>query len=176
VLAWANTLLDANPNVHVIVAAHAYLNKAGNYDEWAANFKKTVLDPHPNVFLTLSGHYYPTQGNRTNVGGRDELLFNQQDAYEQLGANSARILSFNVTEGTIKVQTYNVELNQFFEDSNNRFTLNTSFRSHSAVGDFAWVLVLAGVVAVSVLGVGLVLVWRRGGVWFVEVCCWFGLV
>ena len=99
VFAWANNLLDSNPQSHVIVATHEYLNPQCIYDSWALNFKKTVLDTHTNVFLTLNGHFHPTAGNRTRVGGRDELLFNQQDAYGQMGAASARILTFERCEG-----------------------------------------------------------------------------
>jgi len=129
VVAWANNLLDANPQSHVIVATHAYLNKDGTYDSWASNFKSTVLDTHANVFLTLSGHYHPAQGKWVREGGRDELFFNQQDAYNQAGAESARILTFDIAKGTVTVQTYNLYLNQFMKDSDNNFTFNSSFEN-----------------------------------------------
>jgi hypothetical protein len=164
VLEWANSILDANPTSHVIVATHAYLNRAGGYDAWAETFKETVLDAHPNVFLTLSGHYYPTPGNRSQVGGRAELLFNQQDAYGRLGAESARILTFNVEAGAIEVQTYNVQRREFFTDGNNSLTLNSSFRNDvlpEVVGGDWWVLVVGAVVVVLVWGV-VFLVWRLG--------------
>ncbi len=80
VLSWANNLLNDYPKSHVIVATHAFIDQQCNYDSWALNFKKTVLDTHPNVFLTLNGHYHPAGDNQTEVGGRYELLFNQQDA------------------------------------------------------------------------------------------------
>jgi hypothetical protein len=164
VFAWANSLLDQHPDAHAIVAAHAYLNKRGGYDEWAVNLTKSVLDTHPNVFLTLSGHYYPTSRNRTRVGGRDELLFNQQDAYGERGAASARILTFNAEEGTIKVQTYSTYLNQFVDDTNNSFTLHSTFRNDLVVSNdvpLIWVAAAVGVVAVVVLGA--VLVFRCKG-------------
>jgi hypothetical protein len=151
VFGWANNILDQYPEAHAIVAAHAYLNKRGGYDEWAVNLTKSVLDTHPNVFLTLSGHYYPTQGNRTHVGGRDELLFNQQDEYGDLGAASARILTFDTQAGTIKVQTYSIYLNQFIDDANNSFTLHPTFRSDPIASDgvpLIWVVAAVGVVVV----------------------------
>lgn len=159
VFAWANNILDQHPEAHAIVTAHAYLNKRGGYDEWAVNLANSVLDAHPNVFLTLSGHYYPTQGNRTHVGGRDELLFNQQDEYGELGAASARIITFDTAAGTIKVQTYSTYLNQFIDDANNSFTLHSSFRNDPVSindGPSIWVAAVVGVVAVVVLGVILV--------------------
>ncbi len=135
VLAWANNILNEYPQSHAIVATHAFINQQCNYDSWALTLKKTVLDTHPNVFLTLGGHYHPASGNRTEVGGRYELLFNQQDAYGEMGADCARILTFDVSRGTIEVQTYNQLTNQFLQDPINNFSLTTTFRNNSAGGN-----------------------------------------
>ena len=156
VLAWANNLLNANPQSHVIVATHAYIDPQCNYDSWALNLKKTVLDTHPNVFLTLNGHYYPTSGNRKESGDRYELLFNQQDTNEEMGADTARILMFDVAKGTVQVQTYQVLTNQFLQDSNNNFTINTTFRNDSSngkVSEFLVAAVLVAILSVSILSV-----------------------
>lgn len=155
VLAWANNLLDANPQSHVIVATHDYLNKDGEYDSWGTNFKNTVLDTHANVFLTLSGHYHPSAGARKLVGGREELMFDMQDTNDDAGAASARILTFDTSKGTIDVQTYNANTNQFLMDENSNFTVNTSFRNDGAGDGFPVVVVAAVSVAVSAVVVGL---------------------
>jgi hypothetical protein len=152
-LAWAKCLLDAHPDANAIVAAHSYINRQCQYDPWATNFKSTVLDTHPSVFLMLSGHIHPTSGNRTRVGGRDELLFNQQDAEGQEGAESARILTFNVTEGTICVQTYDLCSNQFLQDSNNSFVLNTTFRNDEPVNASFPVFTVAALTIVIIYAV-----------------------
>jgi 3',5'-cyclic AMP phosphodiesterase CpdA len=162
-LAWANGLLDAYSDANAIVAAHAYINRQCQYDSWATNLKSTVLDTHPSVFLTLSGHIHPTAGNRTRVGGRDELLFNQQDAEGQQGAESARILTFNTADGAIRVQTYNLYTNQFVHDGNNNFTLNTTFRNYGPANSslsFLTVAALAIAVLCLVLVALLILRWR----------------
>jgi hypothetical protein len=163
-LAWANNVLEAHPQAHAIVATHAYIDKQCRYDDWATNFKNTVLDTHANVFLTISGHYYPTQGNQTKVGGRDELLFNQQDAYGKLGGASARILTFDTTKGTVKVQTYSLYTNQFSVDSNSNFTLNTSFRNEDAdIGSIfpTGLAIVGGIVVLAVVGVCVFIVRKR---------------
>ena len=162
-LAWANSVLDAHPQAHAIIATHAYIDKQCRYDDWATDFKNTVLDTHANVFLTLSGHYYPTQGNRTRVGGRNELLFNQQDAYDKLGGASARILTFDTTKGTVNMQTYNLYTNQYAVDSNNSFTLDTAFRNDSIDSEsFLAGLAVVGVVLVlAVVGVCVFFVRKR---------------
>jgi hypothetical protein len=152
VFAWVNSILDRHTNAHAILATHEYLNKRGGYDDWAVNLTKSVLDVHPNVFLTLSGHYYPTPGNRMHVGGRDELLFNQQDAFGELGAASARILTFDTAKGTIKVQTYITYLNQFIDDANNSFTLHSPFNNDLPASNgfpLVWVIAIMGVVVVA---------------------------
>jgi hypothetical protein len=161
-LTWANGVLDQYPDAHAIVAAHEYLDKQCKYDDWAEALKEKVLDTHANVFLTLSGHFYPTPGNRTRVGDRDELLFNQQDAYSKQGAASARILTFNPDEGIIKVQTYSVYLNGFVDDSNNNFTLNTTFHNDAAGGSgFPLVWAVVGAILVMVVVVGCVFFVKR---------------
>ncbi|MCW4015059.1 MAG: metallophosphoesterase [Candidatus Bathyarchaeota archaeon] len=136
VLDWANNLLDACPESHAIVGAHVYLNTTGGYDgkgrddpDWPTNLKTNVLDTHSNVFLTLSGHHYPASGSRTTLGGRHELMYNRQDTDNQLGAASLRIMAFNLVEGTIEVETYYLYANHFLDDSNNQFTLTTTFRN-----------------------------------------------
>ncbi|MCL5877616.1 MAG: metallophosphoesterase [Candidatus Bathyarchaeota archaeon] len=159
VLMWANNLLDANPEAHAIVATHAYLNKVSEYDGWAAHLKETVLDRHANVFLTLSGHYHPTSGVRVRVGERDELLFNQQDAANQMGANCARILTFDLDQRTVKVQTFSILNGQFKEDANNSFTLNTSFGTGGTNNVFS--IIAATVVVAIVLVAGSVFVYHK---------------
>jgi hypothetical protein len=136
VLDWVNKVLDAHANCSSIVGAHAYLNNTGGYGggeiesyPWQTKFKEGVLDVHSNVFLTLSGHFHPSSGSRTQVGGRHELMFNRQDSDGQLGAASLRILSFDLEEGKIYVQTYLVHANCFLDDSNNQFMLTTTFRN-----------------------------------------------
>jgi hypothetical protein len=134
VLTWANNILDAYPNSHAIVAAHFYVNRTGGYESWAANFQSKVLETHPNVFLTLSAHVYPLaySGLRTQVGDRYELVFNRQDKDNELGAASLRILTFDVADGVVDVKTHVLYANDFLEDSNNKFTLDTTFHNDAA--------------------------------------------
>jgi len=157
---WCNQILDSYPDSHAIVATHMYLNTTGGYGAkgkdnltWASNFKDIVLDTHANVFLTLSGHYYPTSGSRTQVGGRQELMFNRQVVDSEMGAASLRILTFDLKEGLIEVKTFVIYANNFLADSNNQFTLETDFYN-PAIPEFpAWIIVtLFAVLLLVVLG------------------------
>jgi hypothetical protein len=134
VLDWANNILDSYPESHAIVGAHVYLNTTGGYagkgrddPDWPLTLKNNVLDTHGNVFLTLSGHHYPAYGSRTQVGGRHELMFNRQDTDSQMGAASLRLMSFDLVQGKIEVQTLVLYANSFLDDSNNQFVLTTNF-------------------------------------------------
>jgi hypothetical protein len=146
-LAWCNQILDTYPNASAIVTAHMYLNTTAGYGakghdsvNWATNFKETVLGTHANVFLTLSAHYYPTSGNRTQVGGRHELMFNRQIDDSEMGAASLRILTFDVDNGLIDVKTFVIYANTYLADSNNQFTLETDFYN-SAIPELpVWVV------------------------------------
>ena len=128
-LTWANDILNANPQTHAIITTHSYLKRDGTYDSWGDNLR-SVIDNHTSVFLTLNGHSHPTLGKRAQAGDRHELLFDMQDTDDQVGAASARILTFDTSKGTITVQTYSVYSNQFLTDSESQFTLNTSFRNN----------------------------------------------
>ncbi|MCW4006413.1 MAG: metallophosphoesterase [Candidatus Bathyarchaeota archaeon] len=158
-LDWANELLDAYPQSHAIAATHFYLNRTGNYENWAENFRQTVLATHSNVFLTLSAHVHPlaNSGLRNQVGDRHELLFNRQDKDNYIGAASLRILTFNIEEQFVDVKTFYIYANTFIVDEYNQFTLQTNFRNDLAPEEEAaipeipnaavLVLLIAGVTA-----------------------------
>ena len=135
VLAWANRLLDAYPNSNAIVATHAYIDYKCRYSVWPIIFRYTVLENHPRVFLTLSGHFGSDSGNRTRVGSCDELMFDRQYIDEGMGAASLRILTFNAAKGIVEVKTYVLYTNHFLTDSNNQFTLETTFYNFNQKGN-----------------------------------------
>jgi hypothetical protein len=86
--------------------------------------------------MTLNGHfwnYIPSlSANRTESGDRWELMWNFQEVDSQMGAESARILTFNLAEDTVSVQTFALYENQFLTDGNNNFTINTNFSNDVA--------------------------------------------
>ena len=108
------TLLKCNPNVNVIVATHSFLNGYGTYGytmnpdrrTWATNFEK-LLNNYPNVFMTLNGHDVNDGGTAYNkrVGNREEIFFNRQEVDNQMGAATARIYAFNMSDPANPVVT-----------------------------------------------------------------------
>jgi hypothetical protein len=127
VLHWANNLLDRYSKSHAIIATHAYLNESCKYDKWAYHFRNTVLANHSNVFLTLSGHFMQgTRANRTFVQNRHELFFNYQHTNGGAGDSTIRILTFDIAQDAIIVNTYNPVTKQRLSDPDNHFILDMS--------------------------------------------------
>ncbi len=170
-LAWAENLINAYPDSHIIVTTHAYVDLSGNYKtEWSQNLK-TMLDKYANVFLTLSGHYYPTSGVHVKSGDRDELMFNMQEGsvYDLIGGAAARILTFDLQKSTISVQTYAVYSDSFLTDSNNNFTFSSYFRNNAvpqnnqteASPEFPWLHILVVIAVVIAVPSLIYVVWLR---------------
>jgi hypothetical protein len=158
-LEWANSVLDSYPDSHAIVATHAYLNNQGGYayrkseqdSSWASNLNATVLETHSSVFLTLNGHFNTNNGKRTQVGDRAELMFDRQDQDGSLGGATLRILTFDTANNTITVKTFVLYANSFLTDTNDQFTLSTSFYNVYATGvpEFSVTAVLVFLLASS---------------------------
>ncbi|MGA2680514.1 MAG: metallophosphoesterase [Candidatus Bathyarchaeia archaeon] len=143
VLDWMQTIIKANPNVNVIVAAHDFLNGVGNYGTsksadktWATNFEK-LLGNYPNVFMTLNGHA-AQQGMGTafnkKVGNREEVFFNRQMLVNDQGAACARIYTFEISNpasATVNVYTYQTfNTPNYITDPLNQFNFNTNLKAY----------------------------------------------
>jgi hypothetical protein len=68
----------------------------------------------------------------TQVGDRQELVFNRQDKDNEMGASSLRILTFDAVHGVIDVKTFVIYANTFLTDANSQFTFNTAFWNAAA--------------------------------------------
>lgn len=134
-LEWSDSILNAHPDSHAVVATHAFLNNLGKYtyqmsgqdDSWAASLNATVLQTHPNVFLTLSAHFNTDNGRQNRVGDRVDLMFDRQDQDGSLGGASLRILTFDTADDVIDVKTFVLYANTFLTDTHDQFTVDTSF-------------------------------------------------
>jgi hypothetical protein len=144
VLNWMETLLQCNPNVNVIVATHNFLNGEGGYGwtdnptdvAWATSFE-SLLDNFPNVFMTLNGHDIDDGGVAYNkmVGNREEIFFNRQEVDNQMGAATARIYTFNMSNlanPVVNVYTYQTYgTPQYLTDSLDQFSFIPNLTAYS---------------------------------------------
>lgn len=129
VIAWMQNIIEAHEKSNVIIATHSYLNSSGGYgwhgygNGWELKFK-SILDGYSNVFLTLSGHDIDGTAYHSRIGNREEIFFNRQG----INACCARLLTFNMENHSISVQTYLAYSGDWLNDSDNKFSFDAVLR------------------------------------------------
>ena len=144
VLDWANAILDANPDMEVIILTHSYMysddtrvgacDKGGKKDLAVPNDNdgedmwNKLVRKHANISLVLSGHIVWNKGigRRVDLGDNgnlvNEMLADFQN-YAGGGDGYLRVLTFHPATNSIDVQTYSPWLNKSLTDAPNQFTL-----------------------------------------------------
>ena len=147
-LAWAASVIAANPAAEVIVVTHAYIYSdstrvslcdglnAQAYNVGADNDGETLwkkfVSQYSQISLVLNGHFAYTDSTAEGVGKRTDLGVNGNIVNEMLsdyqemangGNGYLRILKFSPSLNTIEVRTYSPTLNAYLTDSNNQFTV-----------------------------------------------------
>jgi len=136
-LAWAQSVVDAHPNLPAIVTTHAYVESAagrstttrnadGNSGEqmWQEFVKK-----NPQVFMVLNGHY-PAEANQTSLDAAGLPVFEMLSDYQGRtngGDGWMRLLEFRPADNRIDVKTWSPTLNRFETDANSQFSLPVDF-------------------------------------------------
>jgi hypothetical protein len=137
-MAWAESILRANPDKEVIVVTHSFIyvddtrvdicdtrdmprsNETGE-DMWAQ------LRTFPNVIMVVSGHLTNGQAaRRADLGDQGNLVnqvFANFQTFPHGGDGWLRIMTFHPAANSITVQTYSPSLNKFKTDERNQFTL-----------------------------------------------------
>jgi VCBS repeat-containing protein len=136
-IAWAQSMIDANPSLPVILTTHAYLNASGNRftstttadgNSGEAIYQQLVR-PNPQVFLVLNGHF-SGEAHRVSPNnlGQDviEILADYQDEANG-GDGWMQLLEFLPEENRIAVRTYSPTLDQFETDANSQFSFPLNF-------------------------------------------------
>ncbi|HSY66735.1 MAG TPA: carboxypeptidase regulatory-like domain-containing protein, partial [Terriglobales bacterium] len=147
-LAWATSVIAANPAAEVIVVTHSYVYidntrvslcdsiNAQTYNVGADNdgeaLWKKFVSQYSQISLVLNGHFAYTDSTAEGVGRRTDLGVNGNIVNEMLsdyqemtngGNGYLRILKFRPSLNTIEVSTYSPTLNAYLSDSNNQFTV-----------------------------------------------------
>jgi len=147
-LAWAQSIMAANPGAEVILVTHAYMYKdstrvslcddinAQTYNVGADNdgesLWKKFVSQSSQISLVLNGHFAYTDSTNEGVGRQTELGVNGNVVNEMLsdyqemtngGSGYLRILTFHPSLNTIDVKTYSPTLNSYLTDSGNQFTV-----------------------------------------------------
>ncbi len=140
-LAWAKTVLDANPDKEIIVLTHSFTftdstraDQCDNDDIPAAGnnqgedvWQKLLIN-YPNLSLVLNGHSYigNNAARRVDLGLQQNLVNEILSDYQNLangGDGWMRIMTFRPLLNRIDVTTYSPYLNQYKTDSNDQFSI-----------------------------------------------------
>jgi hypothetical protein len=138
-IAWAQGVIDAHPNLPVIIATHAYLRSSGSRSTTTTSsdgnsgeqiFQKLVRN-NPQVFLTLNGHFCG-EANKTSTNSRRQPVFEVMADYQcrtNGGDGWLRLLRFDPAQNRIDATTYSPTLGRFETDANSQFSLSVDFAS-----------------------------------------------
>ncbi len=127
-LAWAQSVINANPGLPTILTTHALLNTTG-YQTAYRPINDLFVRNNPQVVMTLNGHINGAfRQTVTNIAGRpvQQMLVDYQ--FEEFpgyfdGAGYLRTMEFDVDAGIVRVETYSPVTRSHLTDAANSFTL-----------------------------------------------------
>ncbi|MGL4422201.1 MAG: DNRLRE domain-containing protein, partial [Gemmataceae bacterium] len=145
-LAWAQSIIDANPGMPTFITTHSYMNvgaSAGRTTNPQSSggssgetIFQTLVAPNDQVFMVLNGHFHGeyTQTS-TNFNGRPvfEMVADYQSRVNG-GDGWMRLLTFDPDNNRIQVRTYSPTLNQWETDADSQFQFNVNLRQRLAPG------------------------------------------
>jgi hypothetical protein len=165
-LAWAQGIINQNPDKPVMVTTHRYLQDAedytagvpvvpsGRYPEiWytvegqyspsgirAEEFFNHFIATNRNIFLVNAGHFHEEyrQTSTNNFGlPVHEVLADYQD--DPNGGNGyLRIMEFNIPGNRIDVSSYSPTLNNFLNKDESQFSLSVPWNQYRAPHSVAY--------------------------------------
>ncbi|MEE8451233.1 MAG: alkaline phosphatase [Thermoguttaceae bacterium] len=144
-IAWAQSVIDAHPDLPVILSTHAYLfNPAERYTKTRTEggnsgeqlFEKLVR-PNSQIFMVVGGHDLgEVHQVSTNVAGLKviEVLANYQ-ARPNGGDGFLQLFKFLPDENRIDVVTYSPTLDTFETDADSQFSIVLDFAARFGPAD-----------------------------------------
>ncbi|MFM9956446.1 MAG: DNRLRE domain-containing protein [Phycisphaerales bacterium] len=148
-LSWAQSQINANPGLPVIINTHEHLQDAdtsgnGAGRTGAGNFTfNSLIQNNPSIFMIECGHHHRGHSGfdgehhqfGVNIAGSEvfEFLSDYQD-YAVGGQGWLRYVKFDVPNDQLLVRTYSVSLNQFQDDALSRFAVPFDFARRFATG------------------------------------------
>ncbi|MEJ1154636.1 LamG-like jellyroll fold domain-containing protein [Microbacterium marmarense] len=145
--AWAQGILDAHPDVPVILSSHAIVNIAEDqmspaYWWWGDHLFDQLITGNDQVIMTLNGHFHgSTMQTRTNDAGNPvyQILTDYQMAADG-GNGIMTLLEFDLTNDRIDVETVSPWVTVKDEDSRSSSdtpVLDGDWQSFAIAFDFA---------------------------------------
>ena len=126
-LAWANSIVSANPSRRFIILTHEYLFGNGTRTPAGTQMWNELVSKYKNVQFVFSGHVYPTSARRVDAGVNGnqvhQLLIDYQ-AYSVREPNSyIRLMTFDTAARTITVKSYSPPFNKYMTGTADDFVL-----------------------------------------------------
>lgn len=128
-LAWAQSVINANPGMPTILTTHALLNTTG-YQDGYRHINDLFVRNNPQIVMTLNGHINGTyRQTETNIAGQsvEQMLVDYQSTILPgapfKGGGYLRTMEFDVDAKTVRVESYSPVANNFLTDAANSFTL-----------------------------------------------------
>jgi hypothetical protein len=137
-VAWAQSVVSANPDKEVIVVTHTYMYSDTtrvdqcdtanlNKDNYGDKLWAKLISQYGNISMVLSGHITSGHASRRKDLGVNLNLVNQIFAnYQTLpdgGDGWLRIMTFHPSTDKIDIKTYSPYLNSYMTDSADQFTI-----------------------------------------------------
>jgi hypothetical protein len=140
-LAWAQSVIDANPEAKIIIATHACVGVNNQFVEASApkgplsyglldgnageGLWNKLIRRNRSISAVVNGHF-PGAGRMvlTNDAGLPvSMMLSNYQTTENGGNGYMRILSVHPATASIEVRTYSPYLRQSLTDANNQFTV-----------------------------------------------------
>lgn len=123
-LTWANDVIAAYPDRHVIVVSHYLLGSSGTFGSQGQQLYDALKD-NEGLFLMLAGHVHD-EANRTDAEGPREVhtLLSDYQSRDNGGDGWLRVMQFSPSAGSFEVMTYSPTLDQVEDDADSAMTLS----------------------------------------------------
>ena len=143
-LAWAQSVIDAHPDLPVILSTHSYLQSASARSTTTRNADgnsgeqmwQELVRRNPRVFMFLSGHV-SSEARRTVTNDAGLPVFEIMADYQSRingGDGWMRLLEFRPLDNRVDVKTWSPTLNRFEVDANSQFSLPLDFNTRLTFG------------------------------------------
>ncbi len=133
--AWAQDVLDAYPDLPVILSTHYYLSSSGRSATGNEIFGRLVR-ANPQVFMVLGGHAWSEYHQVSyNDAGMEVIEMLADFSGRASGGNGwMRLIEFLPEINRIAVKTYSPTLNRYETDGNSQFSFDIDFEQRLGIG------------------------------------------
>jgi len=105
---WAKGIIDARPDLPVIISTHSYLNVGGSYTTEGSQIFTDLVDIRPQIFMVLCGHMHGAV-QKVSFNDANQPVYEILSDYQSLdngGDGYLRLVKFVPANNQIEISTY----------------------------------------------------------------------